>query len=190
MNQMKELWRQQGPLSLPMFTRERFNFEVIICTRVSDVTAVVLANIDWWFTFTHLTLSWADLWEKWPIRVAKKAFQSLYILYFKRYSCATKLKLYLRDTVTRWNVQTWSIWMVLIGRHIPLLLPLRFKISEKTRPSILCVTQKKGFYAFIYCIGSAKGLYACIYWKKWIFGRVTPMPHRQQKIELLSLYKV
>ena len=27
------------------------------------------------------------------------------------------------------------------------------------------------------CIGSAKGLYACIYWKKWRFGRVTPMPH-------------
>ena len=23
---------------------------------------------------------------------------------------------------------------------------------------------------------SAKGLYACIYWKKWRFGRVTPMP--------------
>ena len=32
-----------------------------------------------------------------------------------------------------------------------------------------------------YCLvldgtGSAKGLYACIYWKKWRFGRVTPMP--------------
>ena len=27
------------------------------------------------------------------------------------------------------------------------------------------------------CIGSAKGFYACIYWKKWRFGRVTPMPH-------------
>ena len=26
---------------------------------------------------------------------------------------------------------------------------------------------------------SAKGLYACIYCKKWRFGRVTPMPHRQ-----------
>ena len=38
---------------------------------------------------------------------------------------------------------------------------------------------KKGFYAFIYCIGSSKGLYACIYWKKWRFGRVTPMPHWQ-----------
>ena len=35
---------------------------------------------------------------------------------------------------------------------------------------------KKGFYAFIYCIGLSKGLYACIYWKKWRFGRVTPMP--------------
>ena len=23
---------------------------------------------------------------------------------------------------------------------------------------------------------SAKGLYSCIYWKKWRFGRVTPMP--------------
>ena len=26
---------------------------------------------------------------------------------------------------------------------------------------------------------SAKGLYACIYWKKWRFGRVTPMPDSQ-----------
>ena len=27
--------------------------------------------------------------------------------------------------------------------------------------------------------GSAKGSYACIYWKKWRFGRVSPMPDRQ-----------
>ena len=50
------------------------------------------------------------------------------------------------------------------------------------------------FYAFVYCIGSAKGLYACIYWKKWRFGRVTPMPDtltdRQQKIVLLSFSTV
>ena len=26
---------------------------------------------------------------------------------------------------------------------------------------------------------SAKGSYACIYWKKWRFGRVSPMPDRQ-----------
>ena len=37
---------------------------------------------------------------------------------------------------------------------------------------------------------SAKGLYACIYWKKWRFGRVLPMPHRQQNIELLSFSPV
>ena len=30
---------------------------------------------------------------------------------------------------------------------------------------------------------SAKGLYACIYWKKWRFGRVTPMPHISQTKE-------
>ena len=35
-----------------------------------------------------------------------------------------------------------------------------------------------------YCLalggtGSAKGLNACIFWKKWRFGRVTPMPDRQ-----------
>ena len=40
------------------------------------------------------------------------------------------------------------------------------------------------------CIGSAKGLYACIYWKKWRFGQVTPMPDRQQNIELLSFSTV
>ena len=39
-----------------------------------------------------------------------------------------------------------------------------------------------------YCLvlggtGSAKGLYACIYWKKWRFGRVTPMPDIPQTTE-------
>ena len=46
-----------------------------------------------------------------------------------------------------------------------------------------------------YCLvlggtGSAKGLNACIFWKKWRFGRVTPMPDthtdRHQNIGLLS----
>ena len=31
---------------------------------------------------------------------------------------------------------------------------------------------------------SAKGLYACIYWKKWRFGRVTPMPHTLTDIRI------
>ena len=50
-----------------------------------------------------------------------------------------------------------------------------------------------------YCLllggtGSGKGLNASIYWKKWRFGRVTPMPDRQtdrqQNIELLRLSTV
>ena len=86
----------------------------------------------------------------------------------------------------------------------------------KTRPSRLCFThqmsRKKRFFSWlkcalkdddIRCYRVSKGLVClyntvyiiqCIYWKRWRFGRVTPMPHtltrRQQNIVLLSLSKV
>merc|ERR1711978_716945 len=76
---------------------------------------------------------------------------------------------------------------------------------QNARPSILCVThQMMNYKWYLMVLGqymtilagtwSAKGLYACIYWKKWRFGRVTPMPDtltdRHQNIVLLSLSPV
>ena len=59
---------------------------------------------------------------------------------------------------------------------------------QKTRPSKLCVTLLVG-------TESVQGLYACIYWKKWKFGRVTPMPdsltdNRIQCYSACQKYKV